>query len=133
MVRTKSGHLIWSGPNQVKVSQMDEWARKMKCLFCKKKSVHLAFSSRRNANYNCPPRIGGNHFLLCQRGYHAIENLDILKFTLLKQNHFPRFIFQEPTILKLREKFFSFSGDDCRFLSFALFANYDLEVTIWNN
>ena len=29
---------------------------------------------------------------------------------------FARFIFQEPTILKLREKFFSFSGDDCRFL-----------------
>ena len=38
----------------------------MKCLFCKKKSVHLAFSSRRNANCNCPPRIGGHHFLLCQ-------------------------------------------------------------------
>ena len=28
----------------------------------------------------------------------------------------PRFVFQEPMVLKLREKFFSFSGDDCRFL-----------------
>merc|ERR1719167_1386467 len=24
-----------------------------------------------------------------------------------------KYVFQEPTILKLREKFFSFSGDDC--------------------
>ena len=34
--------------------------------FLQNKSVHLAFSSHRNANCNCPPRIGGHHFLLCQ-------------------------------------------------------------------
>jgi len=38
----------------------------MKCLFLQKKSVYLAFSSCRSANCNCPPRIGGHHFLLCQ-------------------------------------------------------------------
>merc|ERR1719264_1793717 len=38
----------------------------MKCLFCKKKSFHLTFSSRRSASYKVPPRIGGHHFLLCQ-------------------------------------------------------------------
>ena len=38
---------------------------------------------------------------------HGIENVE---------TDFARFIFQEPTTLKLREKFFSFSGDDCRFL-----------------
>ena len=39
----------------------------MKCLFCKKKSSHLTFSSRRSASYKVPPRIGGHHFLLCQQ------------------------------------------------------------------
>ena len=34
--------------------------------FLQTKSVHLAVSSRRNVNCNCPPRIGGHHFLLCQ-------------------------------------------------------------------
>ena len=34
--------------------------------FLQKKSVYLAFSSCRSANCNCPPRIGGHHFLLCQ-------------------------------------------------------------------
>ena len=39
----------------------------MKCLFCKKKSFHLTFSSHRSAIYKVPPRIGGHHFLLCQQ------------------------------------------------------------------
>ena len=34
--------------------------------FLQKKLLYLTFSSRRNAIYKVPPRIGGHHFLLCQ-------------------------------------------------------------------
>ena len=85
MVWLISGDLIWPGSYQVKLSQMAGRARKkeffsgfLSCFlhfhqqyvyempFLQKRSVHLAFSSRRNANCNCLPRIGGHHFLLCQ-------------------------------------------------------------------
>ena len=40
----------------------------------------------------------------------------IVEMIWKKRLFLPRFLFQEPMVLKLREKFFSFSGDDCRFL-----------------
>ena len=53
----------------------------------------------------------------------AVDNCDISHRNENVETDFARFIFQEPTTLKLREKFFSFSGDDCRFLwLFALVA-----------
>ena len=37
------------------------------CSFCKKKSVHLTFSSQRSGDCKVPSRIGGHHFLQCQQ------------------------------------------------------------------
>ena len=46
----------------------------------------------------------------------AVDNYEISHGIENVETDFARFIFKEPTTLKLREKFFSFSGDDCRFL-----------------
>ena len=89
MARTKSGQ-TWYGPDQIR-SNSARWPKGLvktaffrvlvsfsslfllfhqkyvyEMPFLQKKSVHLAFSSCRSANCNCPPRIGGHHFLLCQ-------------------------------------------------------------------
>ena len=90
----------------------------MKCLFCKKKSLHLTFSSRRSAIYKVPPRIGGHHFLLCQQTntkdiagqsatacHHRKFQFTYLRDPVLKQHFFK--IKKHPIILQF--VFFEFA------------------------
>ena len=114
MVRTKSG-LTWYGPDQIR-SNSARWPDKpeKKLLFrvlvsflsCfllfhqqyvyempfmqTKNPINLVFSSRRNANCDCPPRIGGHHFVLCQHtntediaGQSAKPNLHNTQYTYM--------------------------------------------------